>query len=319
MAIPAPVYRVNTTDNKVYLTFDDGPYVDYDTTNPNAPDPPPPGWKQRADATTDALLNKLHDLRGIYDAQLTATFFINGWTFVEPNWNLAPDPASSVCQDRRAAAIRILREGHDLANHSQHHYSPWGTVDQLGSGTPTVRGMLQEINECRKALRLLKPVGLEPLGDNPVGEVRPYFRSPGDPSYWPVTPREKQNAGGIAAQRLYGNPKAAIEKRIRFRKVLTAAQLTNLHYVSYNIWGRDDSLEPPVPANSVYLNVKNRRELNRHSTDNLSFDLLPLAERRGGIILMHNGRASSVNALTDIVKHIYDQGFQVRKLPEALP
>ncbi|MDQ2687412.1 MAG: polysaccharide deacetylase family protein, partial [Armatimonadota bacterium] len=112
-----PVYRVDTEEQVVYLTFDDGPYAETDVT------------VGRATATTGELLDQLAALRAtVGDPALSATFFVNGWAFVKPTPDRnAPDqPDDPVPAARRAVARRLLAEGHDLANHSQHHLNPWG-------------------------------------------------------------------------------------------------------------------------------------------------------------------------------------------------
>jgi peptidoglycan/xylan/chitin deacetylase (PgdA/CDA1 family) len=72
MAVPVPWYRVDATEQIVYLTFDDGPYIPFDVPS-------------RVTATTEALRQKLLTLRkpiaqgGVDDNDLSATFFLNGW------------------------------------------------------------------------------------------------------------------------------------------------------------------------------------------------------------------------------------------------
>ena len=76
-----PIYRVETGEEVVYLTFDDGPYVEADVA------------VGRVSATTAELLDKLAELRSsVGDPELSATFFVNGWGFVKgtPDRN-APD------------------------------------------------------------------------------------------------------------------------------------------------------------------------------------------------------------------------------------
>lgn len=100
---------------------------------------------------------------------------------------------------------------------------------------------------------------------------------------------------------------------------MEAARLASLTYVTYNIWTKDN--EPGLTPEWVYWHAVNVRNIDRGDVDRLSFELLSPAERKGGIILMHNGRQASVdalgpfNGLPGIIPYLYDRGFIVRKLP----
>lgn len=94
----APVFRVDTQELTVCLTFDDGPYIEADVT------------AGRATATTAALLDKLADLRAqVGDPGLSATFYINGWAFVKPEPGQSvpvnPDHPHAVFTVRRIAPL----------------------------------------------------------------------------------------------------------------------------------------------------------------------------------------------------------------------
>jgi peptidoglycan/xylan/chitin deacetylase (PgdA/CDA1 family) len=300
-----PVYRISTAENVVYLTFDDGPYIEADV-------------PARATATTATLLDRLSELRNVVgDPDLSATFFINGWTFVkpEPIQSAPEEPDHPFAVARRAVGQAILAEGHDLANHSQHHRNPWG----LPGGTPDVEQMKEEIRLTQAALERIS-IPTEPAAGAPaVGEIRPYFRSPGDPSY---------HLGQHPARPLWQNSGAPLEDRQRFQKILDAVQQMGLRYVSYDIWGKDDH-DDHAPSDVYWhvIDVSYWNSLNpstHHDADLLSFEDLaefPPYTRDGAIILMHNGRQSSVSALgyTDgimgIVPYLYSQGFRVRRLP----
>lgn len=299
-----PIYRVDTEEQIVYLTFDDGPYVAADVS------------AGRATATTADLLDQLAQQRGaVGDPELSATFFVNGWAFVKPGPSPdAPDqPDHPDPTARRDLARRLLAEGHDLANHSQHHLNPWG----LPAGLNEVASMVQEIDLTQLALALIPAPDVPTPGVATVGTVRPLFRSPGDPSY---------QLNRHPARPLWGNPGASEASKVRFRKVVSAASQAGLRYASYNIWAKDDP--PRLTPESVYWHTVDVTHWARigggADADLLSFeDLARHAPhtRRGAIIVMHNGRRHTVTALgpfgglAGIIPYIYGKGFVVRRLP----
>jgi peptidoglycan/xylan/chitin deacetylase (PgdA/CDA1 family) len=310
MALPTPVYRRNTNTNVIYLTFDDGPYVGIDTM----------GNDPSANSQTVLLVDKLWELReAVNDPLLSATFFFNGWGFERERKIDDPDPDAPAAVERRAIAAEILRQGHDIANHSYFHKNPWGTLDNNGNGVATVAGMVEEVEKCRKAFRRLDAA-------NKPGKLQSYLRSPGDPSYWP-TGDEKQGKR-ISAQRVWPPTDPPKPKQKWFRKILQATQACDMTYVTYNIWSKDNALgltpewvywhvidatkapPPPNPPRGVFPDP-----------DKLSFELLPENQRTGAIILMHNGRQASVDALgafgslPGIIPYLYSKNYIIRRLP----
>ena len=300
-----PVYRVDTEEQVVYLTFDDGPYVAADVA------------AGRATAPTADLLDTLAQLRTtVGDTQIAATFFVNGWAFVKPLPDRdAPDqPDHPDPTARRALARRLLAEGHDLANHSQHHLNPWG----LPAGLNDVGDMVQEIDLTQLAEALIPAPDAPGAGASASGTARPYFRSPGDPSY---------QLGKRPARPLWGNAGASEASKARFRKVVDAAGQSGLRYVSYSLWAKDDPAQ--LTPESVYwhtIDVSHWTKIGGGAdSDLLSFEDLarqPPYTRRGAILLMHNGRRHTVTALgpfgglPGVIPYLYSNGFVVRKLPD---
>lgn len=300
-----PVYRVDTEETVVYLTFDDGPYVQADVA------------AGRATAKTADLLDRLAEMRNaVGDPELSATFFVNGWGFVKPTPDRdAPDqPDHPDAQARREIGRRMMAEGHDLANHSQHHLNPWGSP----AGLNDVDAMVEEINLTQSAEALIPAPSGPSAGAAGVGAVRPYFRSPGDPSY---------QLGKRPALPLWGNAGAPEPIKARFRKVVSAAVQAGLRYTSYNLWAKDDPAQ--IAPASVYwhcIDVKRWTRLSgERDADLLSFEDLARHQpftRRGAILVMHNGRWHTVTALgpfgnlPGVLPYIYSKGFVVRKLPD---
>jgi peptidoglycan/xylan/chitin deacetylase (PgdA/CDA1 family) len=295
MAIQDPIYRVPTTSNVVYLTFDDGPYVADD----------------KRSSTTHALLNVLENVRTYIDPAISATFFINGWTLVQNGVYDGWTPNATLPKARRGAAREILDLGHDIANHSHHHRNPWGTVDEKKNGCPTIAEMLVEIGLTRRAMNRIDPYGLSLY---PGINLR-YFRAPGDPSYWPLGNREQVSKAVTSAQPIFPNPGNNIDKHIWFKKCVYASSLAGYKYVSYNIMARDDGADGAPTVNDVFENCTVG---SRGNKDKLSFDRLSTSDKKGAIILMHNGRLWTDKALPKVIRYIYGKGYVVRKLPDNL-
>jgi peptidoglycan/xylan/chitin deacetylase (PgdA/CDA1 family) len=306
MAIPDALYRVPTSESEVYLTFDDGPY------SPGAGD----------SQNTSELLAVLDAMRVKYDPSLAATFFINGWALVNETTPIVGkpvqrwDPYGPKATVRRGVARKILDRGHDLANHSQHHRNPWGYV-QKGLGLPTIAEMLVEIGLTSRALSYVDP---HPA-DSPTiapGAIQRYFRAPGDPSYWPISAPEKATLRIPAKPAMSSDVPGNISKRIWFQKCLAAAAFARYKYISFNIFARDDGAKGPVTPRDVYLNCIVGKTGDKGNNDKLSFNRLDSADRKGAVILMHNGRDWTNKALPDVVRYIYEHGYVIRKLPDNL-
>ena len=302
-----PLYRVETLSHDVYLTFDDGPYVEEDTAPP----------KPRVTATTDELLAKLEDLREVVgDGNLSATFFLNGW-------GIAParpdDPDTPLMARRREAVRRILEAGHDVANHSFSHHQPWGTRNSQGVGLDDPAEMENEILLMEQALERI------PTQASDMGKIVRYFRSPGDPSYAATSPAQPLGNGTGAG---------SSATRARFRKVVAAANARGHRYISYNILSRDGTLSQRAETvhwstlNLAHWNRSIRRRSESVNRSLLSFEDLDehprFRTRRGAIIVMHSGRAATVKALGSfgphpgVVPYLYEKGFHVRRVPRGL-
>ncbi len=302
-----PVYRVNTAQPIVYLTFDDGPFVTHDLSR---------GYK----STTLALLQLLDVFRGpapagVGDPALSATFFLSGWGFVRVDYkDVVENPGGQAPTQRRQAAEDILARGHDIANHSMNH-PVFGKKAPDRPSAVTIEEMRSEISLAQGAFTRLRAAGKP-------GKFQPYFRSPGDPSYW---------VGRRPAQRLWGATAPLPTLKPRFRAIVAAAELENLRYISYNIWTKDDQIAPLITPTWVYWHGIDATHWNtlpagraNPDRDLLSFEDLARHDpftRTGAIILMHSGRLSTVTALgpfdtlPGVIKYIYEQGFQIRKLP----
>jgi peptidoglycan/xylan/chitin deacetylase (PgdA/CDA1 family) len=298
--IAEPIYSVNTAEDEIYLTFDDGPYLTDDLDAPIV------------SAPTAAFLIQLERLRNELDPYLSATFFLNGWALVnEKPSDKAFDPRGPLATRRREVANQILAEGHDIANHTFYHRNPWGTIDRKSKrGTPTIADMMREIGQTSRALSLIHP--FDHNGEL-KGYVRRYLRAPGDPSYWPVSPPEKRVAFKMGlsteAKRIYPNV-GTLPKHIWFQKCVVSSYLSRQTYISFNIYARDDQATDP---DTVYGNCIKGPEKN---LDRLAYD--KLAIKNGAIILMHNGRGATLAALPRVVRYIYAHGFSIRKLPVGL-
>lgn len=328
MAVPVPWYRVDTTEQIVYLTFDDGPYVQADV-------------PVRVTATTEELRQKLSALRAqVNDNELSATFFLNGWALTRqtPDDPYNPDAPNAIA--RRDAARLLIEDGHNVANHAYWHDNPAGEPWKTHSNREraTVDQMLENVTSGRRDLYL---IGTRSHKD----AILNYWRSPGDPSYWvPSPPRDKRNQRKPMERVYQNNNPEALNARRRLERVIETASACNTQYVTFNIFTKDDRLHNdtnfPIPleemAKWVYWHFINVTELNKPEVraqfvsklkgflpdpDRLSFETLPVAERSGAIALMHNGRAASVMALgtfaglPGIIPYLYGKGFRVRKLP----
>jgi len=317
---------VDTTEQIVYLTFDDGPYVQADV----------PG---RVTATTEELRQKLSALRAqVNDNELSATFFLNGWALTRqtPDDPYNPDAPNAVA--RRDVARLLIEDGHNVANHAYWHDNPAGEPWKTHSNREraTVDQMLENVTSGRRALYL---IGTRSHKD----AILNYWRSPGDPSYWvPSPPGDKRNQRKPRERAYQNNNPEALNARRRFERILETAAACNTQYVTYNIHTKDELLHTDLNVQAsvvemakwVYWHFVDVRELNKRKSefssrlkfsipdpDRLSFQTLPAAERLGAIALMHNGRAATVMALgpfaglPGIIPYLYGQGFRVRKLP----